>query len=223
MKIEEAIRSRKSVRAFTNTPVPRETVQRILEMAQRAPSGTNTQPWHVHVAAGTVRDAIVAEAHDMFQNGETDSYAAHDYYPEVWTDTHRNRRRQVGWGLYGLLGIQKGDREGSKRQAARNYLLFDAPVGIFVTTDAYLCRGSWFDVGLYVQTIMLAARAEGLHTCPQASWIVTPGPVRRHLQIPDDQALVVGIALGHEDENAIENTLVSERADFKDIAHFHGF
>ena len=223
MKIEEAITSRKSVRAFTDTPVPRDTVHRILEIAQRAPSGTNTQPWHVHVAAGAVRNAIVAEAYEMFQKGETDSYAAHDYYPDVWTDTHQDRRRQVGWDLYGLLGIQKGDRDASKQQAARNYQLFDAPVGIFVTTDTYLGRGSWFDVGLYVQTIMLAARAEGLHTCPQASWIVTPGPVRRHLNIPDDQALVVGIALGHQDENAIENTLVSTRADIQDIVHFHGF
>ena len=223
MKIEEAIASRKSVRAFTDKPVPRDTVHRILEIAQRAPSGTNTQPWHVHVAAGAVRNAIVAEAYEMFQKGETDSYAAHDYYPDVWTDTHQDRRRQVGWDLYGLLGIQKGDRDASKQQAARNYQLFDAPVGIFVTTDTYLGRGSWFDVGLYVQTIMLAARAEGLHTCPQASWIVTPGPVRRHLNIPDDQALVVGIALGHQDENAIENTLVSTRADIQDIVHFHGF
>ena len=104
-----------------------------------------------------------------------------------------------------------------------NYLLFDAPVGIFVTIERYLAKGSWFDVGLYVQTIMLAARAEGLHTCPQASWIVTPGPVYRHLDIPDDQMLVVGIALGHADETAIENTLVSAREPVEDIARFHGF
>ena len=223
MKIEDAIRSRSSIRAFTDTPVPRETVTRILETAQRAPSGTNTQPWHVYVAAGAVRDAITAEAHDIFLRGETDSYAEHDYYPDRWTDTHRDRRREVGWGLYGLLGIEKGDRAASMQQAARNYLLFDAPVGIFVTTENYLGKGSWFDVGLYVQTIMLAARAEGLHTCPQASWIVTPGPVLRHLNIPHDQALVVGVALGHADETAVENSLVSTRESVDNIAHFYGF
>lgn len=223
MNIEDAIRSRSSIRAFTDRPVSRETVTRILDMAQRAPSGTNTQPWHVHVAAGPVRDAITAEAYAMFQRGETDSYAEHDYYPDIWTDTHRDRRRAVGWGLYGLLGIEKGDRDASMQQAARNYLLFDAPVGIFVTIERYLAKGSWFDVGLYVQTIMLAARAEGLHTCPQASWIVTPGPVYRHLDIPDDQMLVVGIALGHADETAIENTLVSAREPVEGIARFHGF
>ena len=109
------------------------------------------------------------------------------------------------------------------QQAARNYLLFDAPVGIFVTIERYLAKGSWFDVGLYVQTIMLAARAKGLHTCPQASWIVTPEPVYRHLDIPEDQMLVVGIALGHADETAIETTLVSAREPVEAIARFHGF
>ena len=119
MNIEDAIRSRSSIRAFTDKPVSRETVTRILDMAQRAPSGTNTQPWHVHVAAGPVRDAITAEAYAMFQRGETDSYAEHDYYPDIWADTHRDRRRAVGWGLYGLLGIEKGDRDASMQQAAR--------------------------------------------------------------------------------------------------------
>ena len=96
-------------------------------------------------------DAITAEAYAMFQRGETDSYAEHDYYPDIWTDTHRHRRRALGWGLYGLLGIEKGDRDASMQQAARNYLLFDAPVGI-VTIERHLAKGSWFDVGLYVQT-----------------------------------------------------------------------
>jgi len=223
MKIEEAIRSRKSVRAFTDQPVPQEKIQRILEIAQRSPSGTNTQPWHTYVCAGAVRDAIAADVTELFDQGKADSYAKYDYSPAEWNDTHRRRRRAVGWELYGLLGIEKGDRTGSARQARRNFSFFDAPVGLFFTTDAYLGRGSWFDVGLYMQTVMLAARSEGLHTCPQAAWVSYQEPVFRHLEIPDDQVLISGLALGYEDPAAVENTLVSAREDVATVARFMGF
>ena len=207
MNVEEAIRSRRSVRAFTDEPVPQETIQRILELSQRAPSGTNTQPWHTYVCTGAVRDAIVRDVSEMFDK----------------SDLHRDRRRGVGWGLYNLVGIEKGDRAGGMKQAKRNYCFFDAPVGLFFTTDAYLARGSWFDVGLYMQTVMLAARGEGLHTCPQAAWIVFQEPVRHHLNIPDDQVLVSGLSMGYEDTSAIENTLVSDREDVANIVQYSGF
>jgi len=223
MKIEEAIRSRRSVRAFTEEPVTQGQIQRILEISQRSPSGTNTQPWNTYVCTGSVRDAIVSDVSELFDQGKAASYEEYDYYPEVWKDKHRDRRRGVGWGLYGLLGIEKGDREGGMRQAKRNFSFFDAPVGIFVTTDAYLGRGSWFDTGLYMQTIMLAARAEGLHTCPQAAWISFQEPIFRHLNIPGDQVLVSGLALGHEDTSAIENTLVSEREAVENVVNYSGF
>lgn len=223
MKIEEAIRSRRSVRAFTDEAVTKAQIERILDMAQRSPSGTNTQPWNTHICTGDVRNAIVSDVSDLFDQGKAASYEDYDYYPKVWKDKHRDRRRGVGWGLYGLLGIEKGDREGGARQAKRNFSFFDAPVGIFVTTDAYLGRGSWFDTGLYMQTIMLAARAEGLHTCPQAAWISFQEPIFRHLNIPEDQVLVSGLALGYEDTSAIENTLVSEREAIENVVRYSGF
>jgi nitroreductase len=129
----------------------------------------------------------------------------------------------VGWGLYGLLGIKKGDREAAARQGARNFEFFDAPIGLFITTDAYLALGSWADTGMYIQTIMLAARGFGLHTCPQAAWIQYQEPIFKHLNIPDSQVLVSGMSLGYADPDAIENTLVSDREVIDNVATFHGF
>ncbi len=223
MDIEEAISSRKSVRAFTDEAVSQAQIERILELSQRAPSGTNTQPWYVHVCTGAVRDRIASDVIELFEAGKAGKYEDYDYYPPNWLDLHRDRRRGIGWSLYGLLGIEKGDRARSHQQHRRNFEFFDAPVGLFFTTDGYLGRGSWSDVGLYMQTVMLAARGEGLHTCPQAAWILFQEPIFRHLKIPADQALVSGMSLGHADEDAIVNTLVSEREALVNVARFHGF
>lgn len=223
MDVFEAIESRKSIRAFTDQAVELETVKKLLEVCQRAPSGTNTQPWHVYACTGSVRQAITDDVLALAAAGKGGKYEDFDYYPTTWNDAHRDRRRGVGWGLYGLLGIKKGDREGSARQGARNFKFFDAPVGLFITVDTYLARGNWADAGMYAQTMMLAARGFGLHTCPQAAWIQFQEPIFRHLGIPEDQSLVTGMCLGYADDTAIENTLVSDREVMTDIAHFRGF
>ena len=223
MDVLEAIQSRKSIRAFKRDPVPKATIEKILEVSQRAPSGTNTQPWHTYVCAGATRDAISADVIAMAKAGKAAKYEDYDYYPAKWKDVHRDRRRGVGWGLYSLLGIAKGDREASARQGLRNFAFFDAPVGMFFTTDSYLGKGSWADVGMYIQTVMLAARGHGLHTCPQAAWIVYQEPIFRHLGIPDDQVLISGLSIGYADDTAIENTLVSERENLANVARFVGF
>ncbi|MAZ02761.1 MAG: hypothetical protein CMN56_06450 [Sneathiella sp.] len=223
MHVEEAIRSRRSIRAFTDQEVPREKIEKILEISQRAPSGTNTQPWHTYVCTGEVKDAISRDVLTLVEQNAARKYEEYDYYPAEWKDIHRDRRRGVGWSLYGLLGIEKGDRERTAKQSKRNFIFFDAPVGLFFTVDSYLMRGSWFDAGLYMQTVMLAARGEGLHTCPQAAWITFQEPIFRHLGIPDDQVLVSGMAMGYEDTSAIENTLVSDREDVANVTHYIGF
>lgn len=223
MDVLEAIKTRKSIRAFTNQEVSKETIEKLLEISQRSPSGTNTQPWQVYVCTGDVRQAITDDVLAMAAEGKGKKYEDYDYYPPTWSELHNSRRRGVGWGLYGLLGIEKGDRAAMAKQGARNFKFFDAPVGLFITTDTYLSYGSWADAGMYIQTIMLAARGLGLHTCPQAAWISYQEPVFRHLGIPDDQALVSGMSLGYADESAIENTLVSEREDIANVAHFRGF
>jgi len=223
MNVLDAIANRKSIRAFRPDPVPKDTVEKILEIAQRAPSGTNTQPWHVYACTGAVKQAITDDVLALVRSGAGEKYEDYDYYPADWQPVHRDRRRGVGWSLYSLVGIPKGDRVASAKQAARNFLFFDAPVGLFVTTDSYLSRGSWADAGMYLQTIMLAAKGFGLDTCPQAAWIPYQKPVFKHLGIPDDQALVSGMALGFADHSKIENTLVSEREALDNVVRFRGF
>ena len=223
MDVLDAIARRKSIRAFKPDPIPRETLQAILSASQRAPSGTNTQPWHTYVCTGAVKDAISADVLEMAATGGGKGYHDYDYYPERWQEPHQSRRRGVGWGLYGLLGIEKGDREASARQGARNFKFFDAPVGLFVTVDSYLTRGSWADTGMYIQTIMLAAQGHGVDSCPQAAWIPFQEPIYKHLGIPEDQHLVSGMSLGYADPDAIENTLVSEREAVENVVTWQGF
>ena len=223
MDVRDAIRQRKSIRAFKPDPVPDDILHEILELCQRSPSGTNTQPWHTYVCTGEVMQGLSDEVLKVAAEGGGHSYEDAEYYPAKWKDVHRDRRRGVGWGLYGLLGIQKGDREASTRQAMRNFKFFDAPVGLFITVDTYLMYGSWCDAGMYAQSIMLAAKGYGLDTCPQAAWVPFRDIVMKHLDIPDDQVLVTGMSLGYADPDAIENTLVSDREDVANVVHYRGF
>lgn len=222
--VEEAILSRRSLRAFRPDPVPRQTVERILALASRAPSGTNIQPWHVTVVAGAARDRLTQAMHAAFmQHGEEGWKREFEYYPSKWRDPYLSRRRKIGWDLYGLLGIGKGERERTHRQHARNYLFFDAPVGLVITLDRDLPVGAWLDTGMFLQNVMLAARGFGLDTCPQAA-IASAHPVlRRELQIPEEQLVVCGMSLGYARADAIENTLVTEREPVARFARFMGF
>ncbi|MEM1299999.1 MAG: nitroreductase [Pseudomonadota bacterium] len=223
MDVLDAIKNRRSIRAFKTDPVPRETLEAILDDSQRAPSGTNTQPWHTWICTGDVKDAISQDVLEMAGSGGGKSYDHYNYYPAKWNDAHNARRRGVGWSLYGLLGITREDKEGRARQGARNFTFFDAPVGLFVTIDSYLANGNWADTGMYIQTVMLAARGHGLETCPQAAWIPFQEPIFEHLGIPDDQVLVSGMSIGYPDPDAIENTLISDREDVADVVTWRGF
>lgn len=215
--VDVAITSRFSCRAFLPTPVPRRTIEHILEVARRAPSGTNTQPWTVHVLQGASRDALVAKvcaAHDALradpslasQFGE-----AYDYYPTQWVSPYLERRRQNGWSLYGLLGIARGDKDAMHAQHQRNYRFFDAPVGLMLTIERVMGRGALVDCGLFLQNIMVAARARGLHTCPQAAWNGFASIVLPHLGLGEGHLLVCGMALGHADPDAVVNRLHTPR------------
>ncbi len=218
----DAIRTRRSVRAFLDRPVPRAAVEGILETAARAPSGSNIQPWTVYTIAGLPRRHLSAELAAAHRGGEPggEEYA---YYPEVWREPYLSRRRKVGWDLYGALGIAKGDKERMSRQHARNYDFFGAPVGLFFTLDRVLERGSWLDLGMFMQNVMVAARGFGLDTCPQQAFCKYHRIVRRHLGIPDAEILVSGMALGHADPAAPENRFATERAPAGEFTRFTGF
>ncbi|TFY98523.1 nitroreductase [Ramlibacter rhizophilus] len=209
--VDAAITSRFSARAFLPRPVPRETIEGILDVARRAPSGTNTQPWKVYVLQGASRDALVDKvcaAHDAIYADP--SLAAEyreewDYYPERWVSPYIERRRENGWGLYGLLGIARGEKDRMHAQHQRNYRFFDAPVGFMFTIDRVLGRGSLMDCAMFLQNVMVAARARGLHTCPQAAWNGYWKIVLPHIGAGEDEMLVCGMSLGWADESAPVN------------------
>jgi nitroreductase len=223
--VDAAITSRRSIRAFLPTPVPRQTIEDILAVASRAPSGVNTQPWQVTVLTGAAKQALsqkILTAHDA--NAAAGSTGAdvgeYDYYPTEWVPPYIDRRRKVGWDLYGLLGIAKGDKARMHAQHGRNYGFFDAPVGMIFTIDRILRQGSWLDYGMFLENVMVAARGRGLDTCPQAAFIGFHHVIREHLGLPDSETVVCGMALGHADASAPENRLVTERVPVSAFARF---
>jgi nitroreductase len=222
--VEAAITSRRSIRAFLPTPVSHEEVSHILEVAARAPSGTNTQPWRVHVLMGDARqrlsDRICAVFDDPVERAKhSEEYA---YYPTEWKSPYVDRRRKVGWDLYSLLGIGKADKQRMHEQHRRNYRFFDAPVGLIFTIERLMRQGSWLDYGMFLQNVMVAARGRGLDTCPQAAFTQFHALIGDELKLPDSEMVVCGMSLGHADLAAVENTLVTEREPVSGFVQFHG-
>lgn len=221
--VDAAITSRQSIRAFLPTPVPRATIEAILETASRAPSGSNTQPWRVRVVTGALRDRLCRAVLDVAEDPRAVAEAKQEYqyYPVRWESPFIDRRRACGWGLYGTLGIAKGDKLRMQEQHHRNYVLFDAPVGLFFTIDRTLELGSWLDYGMFIQSVMIAARGHGLDTCPQAAWLPFHATIGRVLDIPATEQLVCGMALGWADWSKPENRFVTEREPVTGFASFH--
>lgn len=220
--VDAAIKTRHSLLAFLPTPVPRRTIEDILEVASWAPSGTNTQPWQVHVLTGAalkrLANRIQAAYLDPDQNAaHREEYA---YYPTEWRSPYIDRRRKVGWDLYGLLGIAKSDKARMQHQHGRNFVFFDAPVGLMFTIDRVMQQGSWLDYGMFLQNIMVAARARGLHTCPQAAFTQFHRLIAEELQLGEEQMVVCGMSMGYADPDAVENSLVTERVPVAEFAHF---
>ena len=220
--IDEAIRSRRSIRAFKPTPVAREDIEAILDVASRAPSGSNTQPWKVYVLTGEARQRLSQRILDTYLDPEqvkdhTEEYA---YYPRQWVSPYVDRRRKIGWDLYALLGLTRDNKAGMQAQHGRNYVFFDAPVGLIFTIDRVMEQGSWLDYGMFLQNVMVAARARGLDTCPQAAFTQFHRVISDELQIPESEQVVCGMALGVADHDRIENSLETERAPVSEFARF---
>jgi nitroreductase len=220
--VDDAITSRRAVRAFLPTPVPRPTIADILAVASRAPSGTNTQPWKAYVLTGAAKTdlsrKILAAYNDPQASAE--HREEYEYYPAEWVAPYIDRRRKIGWDMYGLLGITKGDKARMHAQLGRNYAFFDAPVGLMFTIERVMGQGSWIDYGMFLQNVMIAARARGLDTCPQVAFLQFHRIILEHVGAPANEMLVCGMSLGHADPDAIENTLVTERAPVADFVRF---
>jgi nitroreductase len=224
--VDAAITSRMSTRAFTQQAVPHDTLKEILQVASRAPSGTNTQPWKVYVLTGNSRQSLVdkvCSAHDAVRANPAlaaEYTEAYDYYPEKWVSPYIDRRRENGWSLYGLLGIGKGDKDKMHFQHQRNYRFFDAPVGLMFTIDRVMGRGSLLDYGMFIQSVMVAARARGLDTCPQAAWNGFASIILPHIGAGGNEMLVCGMALGYADPTDVVNTFRTPRVAVDEFTHW---
>ena len=224
--VEGAIATRMSIRAYLERPVERHKIEHLLQLASRAPSGTNTQPWRVYVLQGASRQALVDQvcaAHDAIR--EQPELAQHykeeyDYYPTQWKDPYLARRRENGWGLYGLLGIERGQKDKMHAQHQRNFRFFDAPVGLIFTIDRSLGRGSLLDYGMFLQNVMLAARAQGLHTCPQAAWNDYHSIVLPHVGAGAGEMMVCGMSLGYAEPDALVNRFYTPRDPIAAATHW---
>ncbi len=216
----EAARTRRSIRAYKSDPVPRETLREIVGAGRFAPSGSNIQPWRVHVLTGETLKRLGGAIQHAFLTDEPGHQRDYDYYTDPIEEPYLARRRQCGWGLYSTLGIARGEHEKSKTYRARNYNFFGAPAGLVFTIDRNLERGSWLDYGMFLQTVMLAARARGLHTCAEASIASYPDIVRRELELSDDNIVICGMAMGYADPEDVVNTFQPPRIDVDDYATF---
>ena len=226
--VDHAIASRRSVRGFLPTPIPRATIKEILEVAGRAPSGTNIQPWKVHVLTGAARARfcarILAAHEDEYERKKRGEPALHGadygYYPVEWFEPYLGRRRKLGWDLYGLLEIGKKDYDKMHAQHGRNYTFFDAPVGLIFSIDRRMLQGSWLDYGMFIENIMIAARGRGLDTCPQQAFSHFHTIISEFLELPASDMVVCGMALGYEDTGVIANRLKTERAALSEFVRF---
>ncbi len=224
---EEAILSRRSIRGFLPDPVPRDVVEHLLNIAARAPSGTNMQPWRVLVLAGEAladftAGLVAAWQDNLAARGEPDG-PEHEYYPSPLFEPYIGRRRRIGWDLYGLLGIARGERDKARAHVERNLRFFGAPVGLLLLADRRLEIGSWLDLGMFLQSLAIAARARGLGTCPMAVFAEHPRAIRRLLGVSAQDRVVCGMAIGHEDRSAPANALRTERVPATSFAEFRGF
>ncbi|MEK6592878.1 MAG: nitroreductase [Pseudomonadota bacterium] len=216
----EAARTRRSIRAYKSDPVPRAILREIVALGRHAPSGSNIQPWHVHVLTGAALARLGNAIQCAFLGDEPGHQRDYEYYTDPIVEPYLARRRQCGWGLYGTLGIGRGDHEKSKDYRARNYIFFGAPAGLVFTIDRKLEKGSWLDYGMFLQTLMLAARAKGLHTCSEASIASYPDIVRRELGLSGEWIVICGMAMGYADAGALVNTFQPPRIAVDEYAVF---
>ena len=220
-EVFEAARTRRSIRAYKPDAIPAETLRDIVALGRYAPSGSNIQPWCVHVMTGDTLKRVGGAIQRAFLNDEPGHQRDYNYYTDPIEEPYLARRRACGWGLYGTLGIGRGDHEKSRAYRASNYVFFGAPAGLVLTIDRTLEIGSWFDYGMFAQTLMLAARARGLHTCAEASIASYPDIVRRELGITRDWTILCGMAMGYAEEAAVVNTFQPSRIALDDYATFY--
>jgi nitroreductase len=222
MRVSEAIAARKSIRGFLPTPVPRETIARVLERAARAPSGGNLQPWHIDVVAGPRLEALKALMAQRVVEAPKGEETEYDIYPRELPSPYRDYRFQVGEDLYGAVGIPREDKMARLMWFARNFQFFGAPLAIFCSVDRRMGPPQWSDLGMYLQSVMLLLLEEGLDSCPQECWAIYPRTIGEFLGLPPERMLFCGMAIGVRDPDEPANKFETRRAPLADFARFHG-
>ncbi|MET0587177.1 MAG: nitroreductase [Novosphingobium sp.] len=223
LSVSEAVSSRRSIRAFLDRAVAPEVIERVLDMARRAPSGGNVQPWNAVVLAGEPLarlKAAVAEALSLGKAGRSMEYAI---YPTGLDGRYEDYRFDVGERMYQALGIGRDDKAGRLSQFAANFRAFDAPVLMLVHTPRYMGPPQWSDLGMWLQTVMLLLREEGLDSCPQEAWAMYGAQVHEHARIPEDHIFFCGMAIGFRDPDAPVNQFEVARAPLSEMVRFEGF
>ena len=220
-RIDEIIAGRFACREFSDTPVPQRTIDEILRVARFAPSGANIQPWRVLVLAGTVKERVSAALLEAHATARDEHASEYKYYAADLPEPYLNRRQEFGRLFYGSLGIAQTDVEARSRQTARNYAFFGAPVGLIVTIDRRLEVGSWLDLGMFVQNVLLAAAGRGLQSCPQETFAKYHRILRPMLSISSEQIVACGISIGHAKDKAARGSM--PRAEVEALATFVGF
>jgi len=221
MNVKEAFVSRRSVRRFLPDSVSKEKIENILEGAAFAPSGHNIQPWHVYVVQGKKKLSMTNSIIEAIKDGSAKEMKNEfDYYPTEWFEPFVSRRRAVGFELYNLLGIRRDDFEARDKQMQENFHFFGAPVGMFITMDRRLATGTFMDVGMFIQSILVGARGEGLHSCGQVAFTKFHTLIAEQLEFKENEMLVCGVSIGYEDTSAPENALRVEKLQYSDFTTF---
>lgn len=220
MQVAEAVARRRSVRAFTSEPVSPELLRELIELAARAPSGGNLQPWRIHLVVGPALSRFRAVMAERLQQGPPDPPEYHVYPPNLH-EPYRTQRFELGEALYALLGIARDDKTRRLKQFERNYDFFGAPAGLFCFVDRRMGQAQWCDLGMYLQTLMLLLQERGVDSCPQEAWAAYHQTISAFVRAPAEHMLFCGMAIGHADPSAPENQLVSQRAPLASFATFH--
>ena len=222
MLVSEAVASRRSVRGFLPDAVDGAVIRRVLERAGRAPSGGNLQPWPIDVVGGADLDALKqVMAKRVFEapKGEPTEY---NIYPKELPEPYSRYRFEVGEDLYGALGIPRENKLARMMWFARNFQFFGAPVALFCSVARTMGPPQWSDLGMYLQTVMLLLREEGLDSCPQECWAIYPQTIREFIGIPENRMLFTGMAIGWKDAADPANVMQARRAPLADFATFRG-
>ena len=221
--VSEAIDTRLTCRAFTNELPNRNIITSIIERAKRAPSGGNLQPWRIWVVSGQPLEEFKKDIAEKIKDNPMGEGTEYNIYPPNLKEPYESRRREVGRSMYEVLNIPKEDKAGRMKQFMRNFEFFGAPIALFFAIDREMQEGQWSDLGMFIQSIMLLAREEGLHTAPQEAWAIWYKTVNKFLDIPEELMLFCGMGIGFADENDPINTFRSKRQDIDDFADFIGF